>query len=241
MPYTKSTSRCVFEEITNELLAQAKQSNMKKHYYASSIIQLVYKAAIFQTSAALEQYIESVIEDWVSLIKKTNKKSKHLPKEAIHYLISKKRLNDYIRYLLDKNESDFINRMISNSSILQLVDPDADVSAFLTNKVLIGDRKYPSVRNYRMVFFRVGIPNIFKALGEKGKGNYQDILQSFNDIRNEIAHEYSSKQLAIEDVKDQIYNMQALVQYTDRILYSHISKVSGNDCWHNGTNIILYP
>lgn len=94
----------------------------------------------------------------------------------------------------------------------------------LNSAVIVGNRKYPSVKNIKAIFNRIGVPNIFHRLNAITKRDSEKVLQSFLDIRQAIAHQ-SPPNLTYPDVRSYIRNVQGIVRALDRILYTH------GRCW----------
>lgn len=231
MPYLKSAARKDLEEAVYYYKALSKKSSLKKNKINYELTQCVYKTAIFQTSAALEEYIQSVFEDWITALHSNNKTIESVPNELVYWGIGKKSLHIYKKYLLDNNESEFIKDLINKNEIPPFYDNKSNVKSVINHMEFVRDRKYPSNKNISTLFNRFGMCDIFKKIHKKSKKDYRLILKSFSDKRTEIAHRFPSENLTHTDIKTNLHNVTEIVNQLDRILYSHVCKTSGTDCW----------
>lgn len=101
----------------------------------------------------------------------------------------------------------------------------------LIESLIITDKKYPSIKNISAICKRFGVKDIFNAMSVIGKKDYKLIINSFNDVRTEIAHQHPSPDLGISSVVDNLKALLEVVDKLNRVLYSHIRKTSGEDCW----------
>lgn len=233
MNYSKSKARVDFIEVTAYLIDQSKFSTIKKNNINKEIQQTIFKSAIFQTSAALETYLETLLEDWIFLLGKNNKKISEVPEELILWICGKKQSHAFKDFLISGNESKLISQLKALKTIGQYYDPNSLVEGLLYKSDFVNDRKYPSPKNIKMLFARFGIENIFKDLARLGKKDFLKLLESFSDLRTEIAHQHPSKDITYLDLRQQITNIQTFVHYIDRLLHKRIQKISSLDCWND--------
>lgn len=99
MPYTKSSARNQFENVINSLHELSKDVADAGLIYKSEVRQAVFRATIFQASAALEEYIRAVFEGWIYLLKLNNKKIGNLPKSLVYCIAGKKQLEAFKNYI----------------------------------------------------------------------------------------------------------------------------------------------
>lgn len=88
MAYVKSASRKQFEQIHLSLLEQVRYVSKIKEL-RSDIVHSVYNNAIFRASAAFEDYIKEVLEDWIDMLNNNNGCLSHLPDEIILFSLFK--------------------------------------------------------------------------------------------------------------------------------------------------------
>ena len=238
MAYVKSASRKQFEQIHLSLLEQVRYVSKIKELRAD-IVHSVYNNAIFRASAAFEDYIKEVLEDWIDMLNNNNGCLSHLPDEIILFSLFKNQEKNFINYVSHGSESMMMSDLNKCKDKLQaLSSPDTPVKPVIVSKQLIMDKKYPSKKNIKLLFNRFGIKDIFKAMTVKGKKDYEFMLQSFSDSRTELAHSYSSTNITKDTVIDNLNNVKEIVQILDRILYTHICAKSGSKYWKTELLII---
>jgi hypothetical protein len=154
-----------------------------------------------------------------------------VPQELIAWTAGKRQLSAFKRYAFGGDESKFIKNLVSNTHLPALFDGNSKVIDLIGLSEHVRDRKYPSVKNMKAIFARFGVNDIFKTIQIKGKKDFKKVLESFADKRTEIAHQHPSPDLTYQDVKDNLEAIKHLINYLDRVLYSHICAVSGEDCW----------
>ncbi|EOX0309671.1 HEPN domain-containing protein [Escherichia coli] len=231
MAYIKSASRKQFEQIHSNLLEQVRYVSKIKEL-RTDIIHSVYNNAIFRVSAAFEDYIKDVLEDWIDMLNKNNGCLSHLPDEIILFSLFKNQEKNFINYVSHGSESIMMSDLNKCKDKLQaLSSPNSPVKSVIVPKQLIMDKKYPSKKNIKLLFNRFGIKDILKAMTAKGKKDYEFMLQSFSDSRTELAHSYSSINLSKDTVIDKLNNVKEIVRIMDRILYSHVCDKSGSEYW----------
>jgi hypothetical protein len=93
------------------------------------------------------------------------------------------------------------------------------------------DRKYPSPKNLRRLFNRLGLPNIFALLNRLARRDTEALLTSFNDLRTEMAHSGMPVGLSSGDIRHRIKDVQLVVGCIDRTFYSHVCGPVGFQCW----------
>ena len=86
MPYTKSSARSDYESVIKSLIKQSKFSSIRSNSVPHEIQQCVFKTAIFQASAVLEEYVRSLLDDWMYSLKNEGKTLSHIPNELVCFL-----------------------------------------------------------------------------------------------------------------------------------------------------------
>lgn len=231
MPYVKSISRKEFDKTVDDFLLQIKTASLRKNRIPSDIIQCVFRNSIFQSSAALEEYIRSVLEDWIHLMHIRNKSLANVPKELIMLAAGNMQKQAFQNYLLTNDESKFITALSSLNDFEKFFVNSGPVKDVIHQTAHIRDRKYPSKKNISTLFKRFGINDIFKAIQIKGRKDYLSILESFSDIRTEIAHQHPTPNLSLPDLQKVLCDIKLFVAIIDKVLYKHVVRTSGQDCW----------
>lgn len=211
MPYTASLSRSEFLKQTDELVLHAKHGTDKKPgTVPAHIAQMLLQAAIFRTSA-----LKDSVSNWLSLANKSGVTCSSMPVNLKWFLVSQAHSPVYREFYSENDEKKLLEklRVASPNFLLNASNP---IAGMLNSAVIVGNRKYPSVKNIKAIFNRIGVPNIFHRLNAITKRDSEKVLQSFLDIRQAIP-----PNLTYQDVRSYIRNVQGIVRTLDRILYTH--------------------
>lgn len=95
----------------------------------------------------------------------------------------------------------------------------------------IDSKKYPSVKNVKRMFKRVGIENIFFLLQKRLRRNVEVDLRSFNSMRGQLAHSGVSGQLSYADVRRFMLDVQRMVVAMDKELFYHLRAACNEKVW----------
>ena len=231
MPYIKSLSLKGFLEETKCILQTTRKISYKKADIPHPVIEMVLQAAIFKTSAQLEEYIKSSIYDWLHIAKRENCTAGSLPDELKWFFISKAHVGAYKSFINESNESRLFN-LLKAKRENHLFDDSYSISNIVTPSSVVGDRKYPSVKNIKSLFYRLGINNVFADVERKTRRQYAPLLKSFLDVRETIAHQ-NPPDLTYNDIRYHVKNMQGFVSALDRVLFSHVVLCHGVQCWRS--------
>lgn len=168
MAYIKSASRKQFEQIHSNLLEQVRYVSKIKEL-RTDIIHSVYNNAIFRVSAAFEDYIKDVLEDWIDMLNQNNGCLSHLPDEIILFSLFKNQEKNFINYVSHGSESIMMSDLNKCKDKLQaLSSPNSPVKPVIVPKQLIMDKNILP-KKYQTSFNRFGIKDILKAMTAKGK------------------------------------------------------------------------
>ena len=138
----------------------------------------------------------------------------------------------YKRYIADEDEGAFLSR-IENTIAQAHYDFALDGRGLPTfgAGVLYAGRKYPSPKNFRRLFDRFGIANVFGELNRIARRDTEALLTSFNDLRTELAHVGMPVGRSLGDIKQHIRDINLIVGYVDRMFYSTVCTSVGSNCW----------
>lgn len=230
MAYIKSSARSSFEDAISSLMEQ-KKAALKTGRRNHELCQLVYRAIIFQSSAALEEYLHDLLANWLYMLEQRQLTLREVPKEILALVIKRKQEPHFRKFLYDNDEACLLRSIISDQESAELYGADSGAGLVNMPKYLIYGKKYPSVNNVSSLFARFGILNIFERVGKSGKKDYKKLLQSFGDIRTEIAHQYPARDLTEADLKNQLDFLKGFVKDIDRVVYREVVQISGRLCW----------
>ncbi|WP_257297046.1 HEPN domain-containing protein [Endozoicomonas sp. YOMI1] len=231
MAYTKSVARQEFEQTISMFNCQIKFASLKKNAIPHDIQQCVYRNAIFQSSAAVEEFVKSILEDWVHLLHVHNKTVSSIPRELMVWAVAKCQKATFQNFIASGDENKLIKQLSDNCKLFSIFEVDAYIKDIIGLSEHISDRKYPSEKNIIVLFKRFGINDLFKSIQIEGKKDYKRILKSFSDVRTEIAHEHPAPDLTSLDVKEQLTEICDFIAKIDMVMYSHVVAISGRVCW----------
>jgi hypothetical protein len=228
--YKKSDSRKSFECRVEKLRVSSRIASVGVNNIPREVRDLSFHAAILETSAALEEYVKNFLEDYIFILKVRGVSIGDLPREIRTFFLIKKTLPHYENLAFSRDEKRALEKLNIDSEAFYLLDPGALVDQSFKVDILLDKKKYPSPKNWNVLFYRLGVKDIFSATEKRLRRDTKSLLQSFNDIRTALAHG-EPPGLTYNDVFRQISNMQSLVGAIDRVLCTHICKYTGKDTW----------
>ncbi|WP_440593341.1 HEPN domain-containing protein [Schlesneria sp.] len=227
--YSKSTARAEFEsalsEIETVILRVAPPRRVDP-----ALKNYVLGAAILFLSAKIENYIS----DLFNSICQEACRTLLTPDAAPPALLGWAFLNDgHIErsktFVARNNESEYIletgNYLINNL----LRDP----GKYLTPDKFTGinDKSYPSAKNLKRMFRRIGIDSVFNRLDCRLRRNTENDLASLNSIRGSLAHTGISGILSYNDVRSQLRKMNQIVRGLDMETFYHLRRCHSGIAW----------
>jgi hypothetical protein len=190
-------------------------------------------SAVVLTSAKVESYLETLVADWGKAVLGRGLKTDKLHRHTRAFLLNDPAIEKVYRRLgFDGNEATFLPALahLLGSSPFQFSKDGETIPAFQVMRVYT-DVKYPSPRNLRKLFRRLGIDPVFHRLNAIAKRDVESLLTSFNDVRTEMAHQGMPVGLSVGDIKMRIKDVSFVVGYIDRLFYGHVCKTTGAACW----------
>jgi hypothetical protein len=228
MPYFRSIHRKDFESRTSALIKEAiKAHRLPKHY--AEIRDMVFQCAIFQTSAALEVYLKLLIEGWAFALKTKNKGS-DLPNLPRGFLFSSRLQKHFAHYAFTGNEAELLKNIPREYLAWPVFDATFPLPPYFDGKQLHDKTAYPSFRNLKRLFFRVGIDKFQSEMDRLLRGDVETLVDNFQSVRTALAHS-APPALTLADIKKNLRDMERLVRCIDRIFFRHVSKHGGPVCW----------
>jgi hypothetical protein len=231
MPYCRSSYRNDFDKQITFLVRKARHAQRLKPSDAE-LRDLVFQSCVFLTGAAIETYIRLIIEAWVFNIKMKNRGA-ITPVSARAYIASKRLGPAFSKYFYDKDEKNLIAAIQDESSLWPLLVGGSNLPSFFEGKAIHDGAAYPSIKNIKKLFARLGIKNMIDEIGKALKRDAELMIDGFQNIRTALAHS-APPTVTINDVETRLSDSQELVGAIDRIFCRHVTKHGGRDCWPIG-------
>ena len=194
------------------------------------LVNYIHGAAILFLSAKLENYISDLFQGIAQEICRNNIPDKDVPNSLLGWI-----------FLRDGNEI-AAKRYISNGDEGEYV---LTVGGYLNDKIFattdtyvteekfrnLSDKSYPSVKNLRRMYKRIGINSIFGRLNNRMKRDAAAELESLNSSRGALAHSGISNTHAYSDVKRLITSIKKLVSALDKETFYHLRNENCQSAW----------
>lgn len=229
MPYRRSTAKSDFDSRVKALFATAEHVE-NSNRFRKDVKALVFQGAIFQLSAAIEDYVSANLSSWLYQVGRQGLQCRQMPESVRSYFLSAVHTQSYRRYAFDGDEKQLLRSIALKNLEFQLVIDTNPFPPHLTGQQLAKGRTYPSVKNLEALFVRIGLDTLFNELSRRTRSNAALTLKSFNDVRNTIAHA-SPPALTYVDVDRHFREIKALIAAMDRVLWSYVNRWSGSSCW----------
>lgn len=231
MGYKRSRARVDYFKTSLQLLSLARSVSYKRVNLSYDHKNLIYQAAIVLLCAAIEEYLKRFFEDLIFSYRRNGALVGHLPKQIRAFALLENQKPKYAKYLYFNDEKDVLEKLDPDNSFFQsIVDANAPLTNQITAESLTGKKKYPSIKNLKVLFNRIGIKNFVTKLNSAGGRDYGLDIDNFQSMRTTIAH-HSAIQLTFEDVKEQFKRMDDLVNRIDRMCFGHICQESSIVYW----------
>jgi hypothetical protein len=133
-------------------------------------------------------------------------------------------------YLNSGDEGKLLARLSPQMNHYKILNDNDLFSNQITPNLIIGTKKYPSIKNLNLLYNRIGINRILIEIQKKGKKDYEMMLKSFLDVRETLAHQ-KAPNITFDDVIRHYRNISEIVGMLDRVTYSYLLKRSGSRFW----------
>ena len=230
MAYLKSNARVSFEHRVDNLKKTAKKAAYRYKKIPSDVRDVTFHAAILETSAALEEYIKVLLDDYKYKIQQSGLPLKNLPNSIRTYLLIKRIRPHFENLTYFGDERRALHRLDIDSNHFKVLNPNASVGHDIDIVSILDGKKYPSPKNWHILFLRLGIINIFDCVNNRLKRDSISFLESFNDVRTTLAHGHPPN-LTYIDIQRHLDNMKSFVNGVDRVLCTHFCNYSGKCTW----------
>jgi len=146
-------------------------------------------------------------------------------------LFARKRLNPYFRKFAFVEEESALHKSIAEEADLwSFLVGGPSLPPFFDGRAIHEACAYPSFKNIKRLFGRVGIVDIEARLNRALRGDLETLVGNFQDLRTALAHS-APPSITMKDVRDRLKDQVKLVSAIDKILHSHIMNHGGPACW----------
>jgi hypothetical protein len=231
MPYSKSRARREFEMKTLELVSLARQISYKNVALSYEHKNLIFQSTIVLLCSTLEEYLRVFVEDLFFSYKTKTATLSEIPINPRTFSLFHNQRAIYESFIHNRDEVRTLDKLnVTNKNLYSVVDEAQVYVNHIDSRTIVNDKKYPSPKNMKVLFNRIGVKNIFGETDRIGKKDYELLLRSFLDVRETIAHQESTD-LTFDDVKRNFKNISDLLDKLDRVSFKHVCKVSGQKYW----------
>lgn len=228
MPYSKSKALKQFELATDSLLAKCSECKSAKVSY--DLKTLAFQGVILLTCSSLENYLKSLVDDWIFQLKFQNATMANIPDKTRRILYIRNQSGIFKGFTFSGNESEASSKIKFDQFAFLLSVDSALIPSYMKGVHIYVNKKYPSIENIKKIFSTLAIEDIFRIMHTRFRKNYSLYLESFLGIRESLAHEFPPD-VSYFDAKRQLTNMRTMTRKIDSIAFSHLSKNSGNRYW----------
>jgi hypothetical protein len=194
---------------------------------------MIYQCAVFQTCAALESYLKLLIESWAQALRVQGLHGR-LPENTRGFLAAKRFERHFSKYAYAGEEHLLSISIASEYKNWPVLEANSMLPHYFNGAMLHDETAYPTLRNIKRLFARVGLTSIEVELCRLLRRDVDSLLEGFQSVRTAIAHS-APPDLTISDVRRLIDDIISLVGAIDRAFFSHVMKHGGLSCW-NGAN-----
>ena len=228
MPYVRSVYRTEFDARVKSLALAAKTAE-RTPGLGSALRAMVFQCAIFQTSAAIEDYLRLLVETWIFRLDQKGL-GKHVPPSTRGFVALRALETSFAKYAFNGDESALSEAIAAEGTLWSFLLGSDQVPGVFSGKLLHDKTAYPSFKNLKRILRRVGIDNAKGRLNSALKADVETLIEGFQSIRTAIAHS-SPPALTLADVQDRISDMMKLVGAIDRLMHKHVLAHGGSACW----------
>ncbi|MEJ1973199.1 MAG: HEPN domain-containing protein [Lacunisphaera sp.] len=235
MPYSKSSARRDFEVELARQIAMIRSVGPTK-IPNQDVRAYVLSSAVALCSVAMELYLETLVSTWITKVRAAGTLHNQFPKELRWFIVFQSILKGPAeRFVALKDERTFLDTVTKawGAPNWELLDDAKAIAATTQLSLVVARKRYPSPDNIKLVFRRLGIPNLFSQLNKTAKTDVEALLTSFNDVRNNFAHSGVLVGFSVRDIVKTVRNLDRIVNSIDRAFFKHVVATYGQACWPN--------
>ncbi|MCD7973371.1 MAG: hypothetical protein LUG18_12035 [Candidatus Azobacteroides sp.] len=230
MPYCKSSAREEFELELERLKKLAKKTTFKSAFFSYDHEQLIYQSCIFLLCARIEDYTKNLIDNILYNYRQKGAILSELPENARTKALIDSQKVHFKNFYNNTDEKKLIESLRISNSCYKLILDNSSFKSQINSYNIISTNKYPSIKNLKILYHRIGIQDIVKQINIESKKDLKTAFESFLSLRESIAHQ-NSNNLTFNDIERHFFNVKQYINYIDRIVYKHICKNSKSLFW----------
>ncbi|WP_156126240.1 HEPN domain-containing protein [Hymenobacter sp. DG25B] len=228
MAYSKSIALIQFESTIEDLLIRCNEFRASSLSYKSKT--LAFQGSILLTCSSLENYLKSLIDDWISKLRLQHATMDKLPQKTRKIIYIRHQSSLFKNFTFNGNEHAASLKVNFTDFSFMISNNNSTLPSFIRGVHIYGNKKYPSIDNIKKMFSTLEIEDIFKSINIKYKKNYTLYLESFLGVRESLAHEFPPN-VTYADATRHLRNIRTLSRKIDSIAYSNLSISSGSQFW----------
>ncbi|NMZ63013.1 hypothetical protein HBN99_01605 [Pseudomonas oryzihabitans] len=242
MTYKKSIARHTAEKEFIEVKNRIRLSQSKA--IQPAVREYVVAAAVFLAHSTLENYISDLFSGIAKAFHSSLTEGKQLPEFVKSHLfienLNKAKIYSFgISAIGEQEMLSAISESLRGRAG-SLLDSNRQKYAF-TGKDLYTNHKYPSEKNLKKIFQRIGINNFFQEINAILKRDSLSLLESLGSLRTSLAHTGQLTGISPSDVIEKISDIGKLIGAIDRRTYKLIASTYGRDCWYSNVALATTP
>ena len=227
--YTPSSAREEFESSLGEIrrvlpmVGPSRQLNADLKNY-------VLGASVLFLHAKLENYISDLFKGICQQACEKQAAATEIPEPLLGWMFLADGHLERSRMFIARNEEHaFIESTgeYLSTKLLRESSNYVTVNRFKT----IDDKCYPSVKNLKRMFNRIGLKGIFGRLNARLRRQVELELRSLNALRGALAHSGVDGQLSQTEIRERVKNTQQLVAAIDKETFYHLRRTFHVDVW----------
>ncbi len=194
------------------------------------IRQAALQGVIAQMHSALEEYFRRVIEDWLRALHLLGMTSGTIPLRLRTWYAHQPFFDEYKYYSYQANEQRFLDATSVSAYDLAYFSAGNPLPATTAADGLIGTSGYPSEKNIKRVFSRIGIVDTNAYLSRKLGISLHLFMEAVSATRGSVTHK-NAPILVRSDILSFENKISRLVRWLDHRLRKEIIASSSSAVW----------
>jgi len=221
-----SSARRAFVEKRNGLLAGCKLAASIKERDPR---QLALQGGVVQIHAAFEEYVEDFLSGWIFKRASSGAHVRDLPARLRAWLLHIRHEGSYRSFFLQGDEKRVLDAFDkSREPMIGFVD-DSYVGRLDATDIICSEG-YPSMRNLRKIFYRLGLDDLKSFMSSRIGGNAEQLVDAFSTTRTTIAHSTAGP-ITYRDVLAFAKRGSKIVQLLDYAFFESLVQSPNSPIW----------